>query len=168
MVALVPMTALEFDEFVRVSVESYADSKSRAGQWTSTDALEQSRQEFQRILPNGAATAGHLFFTIRRDDGLRVGSIWLALPPARGPRGAYIYEISIDEPHRRHGYAEGALRAVEAISLEHGQSTIELNVFGFNAGAQALYAKIGYEVVATYMRKTLGAATSASGAPSSK
>jgi ribosomal protein S18 acetylase RimI-like enzyme len=167
MVALAPMSPAEYDEFVRVSIIDYAESKRRAGQWTSAEALEQSRQEFARILPTGMSTPGHLFYTIRRDDGLRVGVIWIAVPPARGPRGAYIYELAVEEDHRRRGYAEGALRAAEVIAAQHGQSMIELNVFGFNSGAQALYVKIGYEVVATYMRKTLAPPSGTPGTPPS-
>jgi ribosomal protein S18 acetylase RimI-like enzyme len=156
MVRLEPMTPTEFATFVEYSIVDYADSNFRSGQYPMrAEALEASKHQFAQILPSGQSTPGHEFLTIRREDGTRVGTLWLAYPPARGSTGAYVYSLAVDEAHRRHGYAEAAMRLAESRALAHGQTTLGLNVFGFNAGARALYDKLGYEVVATLMRKEL-------------
>lgn len=157
MITLDPMTGEEFTAFVDYSVVDYADSKWRSGQCATKDeALAASRHDFDAILPGGRGTPGHEFFILRNDARERVGTLWLAFPPARGAHGAFVYSLAVDEAHRRKGYAAAAMRAAEERARGHGQTEIGLNVFGFNAGARALYDKLGYEVVATLMRKELG------------
>ena len=156
MVRLEPMTPEEYAGFIEFSIVDYADSKFQSGQCaTRSEALEASQREFGQIQPGGRTTPGHEFLTIRREDGTRVGTLWLAYPPARGASGAYVYSLAVDEAHRRRGYAEAAMRMAEDRARARGQPTIGLNVFGFNAGARALYDKLGYQVVATLMRKEL-------------
>lgn len=156
MVRVEPMTPEEYAAFVDYSLVDYADSGFRAGQFaTPAEAMDAAKHQFAQILPGGRTTPGHEFLTIRRDDGTRVGTLWLAYPPARGSNGAFVYSLAVDAPHRRHGYAEAAMRLAEDRARAHGQTTLALNVFGFNAGARALYDKLGYEVVATLMRKEL-------------
>lgn len=150
------MSADEFAAFVAYSINDYAESKHRSGQCASgEEALAASRHDFRTILPEGRTTPGHEFLTIRSATGERVGTLWLAFPPARGPRGAFVYSLEVDAAHRRKGYAEAAMRAAEERARAHGQTELGLNVFGFNAGARALYDKLGYTVVATLMRKEL-------------
>lgn len=156
MVRVEPMTPEEYTAFVDYSIIDYADSGFRAGQFPSAaEALDAAKHQFAQILPDGRTTPGHEFLTIRRDDGTRVGTLWLAYPPARGSSGAFVYSLAVDEAHRRHGYAEAAMRLAEDHARAHGQATLALNVFGFNAGARSLYDKLGYQVVATLMRKEL-------------
>ena len=47
------------------------------------------------------------------------------------------------------------MKAAEALVTAAGIGEIGLNVFGFNVPAQALYASLGYRVVATQMAKVL-------------
>lgn len=156
MVSVEPMTPEEYAAFVEFSIVDYAESNVKSGQFpTQSEALAAAQHQFAQILPTGQTTPGHEFLTIRREDGTRVGTLLLAYPPARGASGAFVYSLAVDEAHRRHGYAEAAMRLAEAHAVAHGQTTLALNVFGFNAGARALYDKLGYQVVATLMRKEL-------------
>lgn len=92
----------------------------------------------------------------QRADGGPVGRIWLGLKHPRGTAGcAFLYDIEVDEPYRGQGYGRALLAAAEEAARSHGASAIELNVFGGNAAAIALYRRAGYVVVQQQMRTTL-------------
>jgi ribosomal protein S18 acetylase RimI-like enzyme len=91
----------------------------------------------------GEQKVGTAIFGIRRDK--------------RRPYG-YIWEIVIDPPHRRQGYAAQTMRLLEAHSRSLGLERIGLNVFGHNGAAIALYRKLGYEPESMILRKDLPAA----------
>lgn len=155
MVRLDPMTPDEFDAFATHSLPLYADQKVAAGNWTAAEAPQRAIDEFARLLPDGAGTAGHHLFTIRADDaGDTVGTIWLGIA-TEGPPAGYVFDVIIHEPHRRKGYAAAALRALEAEASQLGLKEIKLHVFGNNPNAQALYAKLGYGVTNVNMSKRL-------------
>ena len=86
-------------------------------------------------------------------DGRAVGAIWLA-QQAQGEW--FLYEITIDAELRGRGLGRAAMLAVEAFVRDHGGTRIGLSVFGSNAVAQELYRSLGYSVIASAMRKTLG------------
>ena len=69
--------------------------------------------------------------------------LWLGLSHPRGVPGCgFIYDIEVDEAHRRSGFGRALVAA-------------ELNVFGDNARAIRLYETSGYGVVTQQMRKSL-------------
>ena len=47
------------------------------------------------------------------------------------------------------------MQLAEDYARSQGARTLGLNVFGFNHGARGLYESLGYEVVATKMKKSL-------------
>jgi hypothetical protein len=47
------MTEEEFQAFLAESVPEYAAEKVKAGNWTPEEALEKSRKEHTRLLPEG-------------------------------------------------------------------------------------------------------------------
>jgi ribosomal protein S18 acetylase RimI-like enzyme len=61
-------------------------------------------------------------------------------------------------PQYRRGHARAALAALEAVAREHGITTLALNVFGSNHGAQELYRSVGYVVTSMSMQKELPSA----------
>jgi hypothetical protein len=50
------MTEEEFQAFLAESVPEYAAEKVKAGNWTPEEALEKSRNEHTRLLPEGLAS----------------------------------------------------------------------------------------------------------------
>ena len=87
-------------------------------------------------------------------DGEVVGSLWLGPLPAGGTDW-WVFDIEIDEAHRRRGHARRALELGHATAKDHGATTIGLNVFGYNTGAKELYDSLGYAVTATQMKRDL-------------
>lgn len=152
MIRLVPFDSATFERFLERSVPAYADDNVRAGRWTAGEALSEAQKQIEGLLPQGASTPNHFFYTILAGSPAGpVGSIWLAIEP----RGAFVYDLQIEEAHRRHGYAEAGLWEVERIAVDHGATKISLHVFGDNHGARRLYDRLGYVETNVMMSKPL-------------
>ena len=156
MIQLVPMTDSEFQVYSKRSVEEYAQEHIKAGDWHPSDALQKAEKEFQRLLPDGAASKNQHFFSIQDDQtGEKVGMIWFAVRTEALRPVAFIYDFLIYEAARRRGYGEQALISLEEKAKEFGIDKIALHVFGHNKAAIALYQKVGYEITDLQMEKKL-------------
>lgn len=67
-----------------------------------------------------------------------------------------VSNIEIHENHRGKGYCRAAMQLPELAVAEQGAATLGLNVFGYNTVARDLYESLGYETVATQIRKPIG------------
>jgi ribosomal protein S18 acetylase RimI-like enzyme len=143
---LVPMARGEFLAYVAEAVPAYAADKVASGQWAKDEALELSHKSFEELLPHGVATPNNYFFTIRDStEQVGVGMVWIATRDRGGSRVAYVYDVLVRPEHQRKGHATRALLALEDQVRSLGLSGIALHVFGHNAGAHALYVKLGYQ-----------------------
>ncbi len=159
MVRLVPMNEAEYQIYLDISIREYAADKVQASNWQPEEALERSAKEFQQLLPDGVATKDNYLYEIQDEAlGITVGMIWLArFMQSTNKPVMFIYDFRIDEPYRRKGYGEQAMRAAEEQARALGLDTMALHVFGFNHGARALYEKLGYEITNVNMAKKLTA-----------
>jgi ribosomal protein S18 acetylase RimI-like enzyme len=139
-----PMSDAEYAAWAVESVIAYAKDKVTSGAWAETDALEKSRAELNALLPDGRRTRDNFLYSVLAEDGARVGMLWFAIKERAQSRIAYIYNIEIEPESRRRGHAQRALRALEDEVRRLGLAGIALHVFGHNASAQTLYAKVGY------------------------
>ena len=156
MVRLVPMTETEYQAYLEFDMQRYAEENVKAGNWHPSEALEKSRKEHQRLLPDGLATKSQYLFSIEDEKtGSKVGEIWFAVDYKRPQPSAFVYDFMIHEEFRRRGYGTQALQALEEKVKELGVNKISLHVFGHNHAARALYEKMGYETTGTYMSKKL-------------
>ena len=158
MVRLIPMCEDEFRIWLEKAIRDYADEKVRAGNWNPDDALEQSKQTYRELLPEGLSSKNQYLFSIQ-DDALarNVGMIWFALSDNGMRQSAFVYDFVIFEQFRRHGYGAQALRELEGEVKHLGLDTISLHVFGHNLPARALYEKMGYVITNVNMSKDLNA-----------
>ena len=91
------------------------------------------------------------------DAGELVGFAWWG--PEERPIGqvAFIYDIAVLPQHRRKGYAQAALGAIEAWARDHGLVGVQLHVHGPNTGARELYRKVGFvETDVTMLKRVDG------------
>jgi GNAT superfamily N-acetyltransferase len=150
------MTETEFAAWQDVLAHAYADEQVASGNWAADEALDRARADSAARLPQGRETPGMLFLTGMRPDGEPVGRVWLALEHPRGTADcAFLFDIEVDEPHRGQGYGRALLTAAEEAARSRGISALELNVFGANRTAIALYESAGYVVVQQQMRTRL-------------
>jgi len=150
------MTDEAFARFNKVAIADYADENVASGRWPVEGALERSRQEHERLLPQGLATPNQHLFTIHDDaQDVDVGVLWLSVTEHPGSRSGFVYDVAIDPAHRRCGHARAAFVALEAVARELEVNDIGLHVFAHNEAAQALYRALGYQTTGINMRKRM-------------
>ena len=154
-VELVPMTAAQYEAWLPTSVADYAQEHVVTGRWSAEEALRRSREEFDRLLPQGLATPGHDIWSIARTaDHEAVGVLWIQAVDKPEPH-AFIFNIEIFEPFRRRGYATRAMTLLEKTAGDRGLRSVRLHVFGHNTAARPLYEKRGYVPTNIQMLKRL-------------
>src|SRR5205823_809654 len=79
-VRLDPMTEPEFGPFRESGVRGYAQDKVDSGEWAPDEALDLSRADYRRLLPNGLQSPDQHLFTVRdAESGEPAATLWLAL-----------------------------------------------------------------------------------------
>ncbi|MET0525306.1 MAG: GNAT family N-acetyltransferase [Nocardioides sp.] len=150
-VRLRPMSADAFTGYRGQIVTAYAQDLFDAGAFTELpDALAASELSTKELLPDGVDSPGHHLWMAYAADTV-VGILWIHVDGER----AYIYDIEVTPEQRRRGYGRELLDAGARAATALGAAYIGLNVFGFNQGAQALYATAGYTITEQTFRLAL-------------
>ena len=150
------MQEADLGTYLAESISGYADDKVKAGSWSPEEALERSRGEFRRYLPEGVNSPGqHLYCIVDTGQDVTVGMLWFGVMQDSPRPYAFLYELRIFEPFQDQGYGKRAMLALEAEVKAMGLDTISLHVFGHNPAARALYDRLGYEVTDLNMSKKL-------------
>jgi len=152
------MTEPEYAAWLTVTIPAYAADKVASGQWSEEDSLELSRKEHAELLPQGLETPENFLFTITDLQSTAVGVLWFAVKTRFNVRVAHVFDVSVWPGRRREGHAFRAFVALEDEVRRLGLSGIALHVFGHNKGAQALYAKLGFQPTNIALFKTVGPA----------
>lgn len=160
MITFRPMTPLEYDRYLDISIVDYAEDKGKAGNWLAEEALSRSKAEFDSLLPQGLQTPQHLFFSLLSSDVAEpVGMIWVHRTANRLQTNWFIYDFIVDEPYRRRGYGRETLQELARRAEAEGIAEIRLHVFAHNQGALALYEQVGFEPTNINMTLKIGSAT---------
>ena len=90
-------------------------------------------------------------YLVAWDGSEPIGHAYLALtdPPE-------LQDVSVLPAHRRQGVASALTRAAEEAALASGHDRLTLTVSVASAGAQALYASLGYEATGEAPRRVQG------------
>jgi ribosomal protein S18 acetylase RimI-like enzyme len=155
-VRFVPFTDVDFQAWLVQAIPAFALANAEDGRWTLAESIEKSRTVHAELLPQGAQTPGQFFVRLQAaDSGQDVGALWWAESEKAGQREAYVYNLEIDEPARRRGYARAALLELERVARERGLHQVALHVYGHNHGARRLYDELGFEPTSITLRKIL-------------
>jgi ribosomal protein S18 acetylase RimI-like enzyme len=150
-----PMTESEYVAWRAAAIPAYAADKVASGQWLQGESLDLSQKEYDELLPDGIKTADNVLFTIVDDRSAAVGVLWFAVKTRFGTRIAYVFDIAVEPERQREGHAHRALLALEEEARRAGLAGIALHVFGHNAGARALYEKLGFQPTSISLFKTV-------------
>lgn len=150
---LVPMPASRIPAWLERTMTEYVASRMRSGE-TREQAEANRQRSLDQWFPGGAPLPDHFVWDVVDDADTVVGYLWLG-PFTVGSTEWWVFDVEVDEPYRRNGHARRALEAGQQVAREHGATSIGLNVFGYNTGAQDLYASLGYRVTATQMQLPL-------------
>jgi ribosomal protein S18 acetylase RimI-like enzyme len=127
--------------WIDIARVAYVADRMRSGE--SREVAEQNaRQSDEANFPGGRPLPSHRIFEVVVGDEA-VGVLWIA-PRLEGSDQWWVYDLEIDEQHRRRGYARAALELGHAEAKALGATSIGLNVFAFNEGARELYESLGY------------------------
>jgi ribosomal protein S18 acetylase RimI-like enzyme len=140
-------------EFVAASRAGYIADGVEAGQ-DPGEATKVADEQTTAMFPNGVPAPGHHLFRVE-DDGQTVGSLWLGPESPDTPRSCWIWDITIDESHRRRGIGTAAMMLAEEEARLVGATHLGLNVFGQNTIARHLYERLGYSIVSLRMSKPI-------------
>jgi ribosomal protein S18 acetylase RimI-like enzyme len=148
---LEPIQQEDFERFLEQEIRCYAEDHVRNGNWSPDGALERSRREFERHLPEGIHSRDQHLYSIIANPGRKIGVLWVQVKD----RQAFIFDFVIDEAYRGKGYGKQALSAMEEKLQSMNAESVELHVFGDNFAAQELYKKAGFQITDIHMRKSL-------------
>ncbi|ANY10235.1 GCN5 family acetyltransferase [Pseudonocardia sp. HH130630-07] len=149
------MTPAEFDVYIGRQLRERVAALTVA--LAPHAARAKAHADHERLLPHGRETAGHEHLVAENARGRTVGQLWLGRHEPQTGSGeiAWIYDVRVEEPFRRSGYARAILAGAEARARRAGAARLGLNVLGHNAAAIALYESRGYAVTAQQMAKPL-------------
>ena len=121
---------------------------------TAEEAEQKSRADHASLFPEGVRRPDHRISVVEDEaTGEPLGRVFWA---PRGANRAYVYDLFIEERARGQGLGRKALELVEGEARADGMSGIDLNVWGGNEVARALYRSAGYSERAVAMSKELG------------
>lgn len=139
------MNENKFKVFRDDQIKDYARENVEAGFWEESDALEKSRKEVDKLLPNGLDTENHLIFSLfEEDSNANVGSLWIHIRDMKKAKSVFIYYIEISENYRGRGLSTQALETLGKWCLDNKASKIGLHVFAKNKVARHVYQKFGF------------------------
>ena len=150
---LVPMPQDRLGSWLDTTMDEYVESRVLAGD-TRERAEQNRRESLEKWFPDGSPATGHLVWDVVDAEDTVVGYLWIG-PFAPDSPEWWVFNVEIDEPHRRRGHARRALELAQDAARAAGAASIGLNVFGYNTGARALYEELGYETTAVQMRLPL-------------
>ena len=150
-VRLRPKTDAETAAWLPIAMAAYEQARRQAGDTAEGAAVARQASQ-EQYFPDGRLIDGHLLFTVEA-DGEAAGWLWIG--PMSDPVNWYVWDIAIDERHRRRGLGARTMQLAEEVAREHGAVDLRLNVFGYNEPAIRLYEALGYETAAIHMQKVL-------------
>lgn len=155
-VQLRPMTPEEHRDWLPWAIEDYAREDVEHELLDPERARANMSAFLESAIPRGPRTAGHRMSIVEdAATGERVGFTWWAERELDAGPAAWIYDVHIDEPHRRKGFGRGLMEAVEAQVREAGLTRIELHVWVDNDPATSLYRSTGFVPAGMGMYKQL-------------
>jgi ribosomal protein S18 acetylase RimI-like enzyme len=149
---LVPMTPDRLASYLETTKAGYIGELILAGN-SRNEAQANADRNFDEAFPGGQPGNGNEIFTVT-EASETVGVLWI------GPRNDtgsawWVFDIEINEQHRRRGLGRATMLLAEVRVRELGGTTLGLNVFGHNPNARALYESLGFEAMSIQMRKQL-------------
>ena len=149
-VILRPITDNEYPRWMERAAASFAAGVGPSRGLSPDEALALAYEKTERLLPEGPATDQQLIWIAIADDE-PVGSLWISTES----KVPFIYGIEVDSGQRGKGYGRAIMLAGEEECRRLGYQQLDLNVFGDNTTAIALYDSLGYTVISQQMRKDL-------------
>ena len=152
-IRLRPLRDDEFERYLAEQRVEYVRSLVDEAGMTPETAEEKSRADHASLFPDGVRQEHQRISAIEDTETAEaVGRLFWA---PRGEERAFIYDLFIDERLRGRGLGRKALELIEEEACAERLRGIDLNVWGGNDAARALYRAAGYDERAVFMSKDL-------------
>ncbi|NBI27503.1 GNAT family N-acetyltransferase [Chengkuizengella sp. YPA3-1-1] len=148
------MSAVDYEKFISHSINHFANEKVRAGTWLKEEAMNKSKEAFERLLPQGLNTNLHYLLSIV-DEEQTIGWLWYFYDDKNLQKEAFIYDFFIYEEYQGKGFGKSSLLALDMLAKDKGIKKISLHVFAHNKRAIQLYEKMDFEATDISMSKIL-------------
>jgi GNAT superfamily N-acetyltransferase len=148
-VRLEPMTEDQYKPWRADAEAHYAQSVAATGQ-SPQAAARDAADTYARLLPDEFATPDHHFW-YAHDGDRQVGFLWIKVTGDT----AFVHNVAVEPGLRRRGYGRAIMLAAERWCRDQGLTSIGLRVFAHNAGARALYERLGFLETSCNMAKDL-------------
>ena len=160
MLQLQQMTQDIYNNYINYAIQYYAEEGAQSGNIDFDKSLQQSKKEFNTLLPNGLKSENQYLHIIINDENENIGIMWFSTESNHGDNEAFLYDIEINKEYRGKGYGRESMKLLESKIKEFKLGSICLHVFLRNEIACTLYNKIGYQEIkrgkaGVLMRKTL-------------
>jgi ribosomal protein S18 acetylase RimI-like enzyme len=157
-IRLRPLRDEEFPDFLGLLRMEYVRSMVEEAGMSTQAAEDKATADHASLFPDGTQQPHHRIYLLEDvATSERAGHLFWAerQPPGSLSTRAYLYELFIDEPYRRQGLGRRALELFEDDARAQGLPGIDLNVWGGNEAARALYRSAGFGERAVFMSKEL-------------
>lgn len=157
-IRLRPLRDDEFPAFLQVLRIEYVRSLVEEAGMSTEAAEDKATADHASLFPDHVPQAHHRIYLLEEvETSERAGHLFWAerQPPGSLGTRAYLYELFIDEAFRRRGLGRRALELLEEDARAQGLPGIDLNVWGGNDAARALYRSAGFDERAVFMSKEL-------------
>jgi ribosomal protein S18 acetylase RimI-like enzyme len=155
-IRLRPLREEEFQAFRDALLQEYARGLVDDAGMDRAVADEKAAADLASIFPDERPEPNHcIYFLEDAATSRRAGYLFWAerQPPGSQGTRAYLYELFVDEGFRHRGLGRRALELFEADVRARGLPGIDLNVWGGNEPARALYRGAGFQERAVFMSK---------------
>lgn len=140
------MNAQAFQKYKKQSQHQYAKAMCREGEYPDLQsALMASKKEVNAFYTPSSHCHYFVYALSLKNSAVIIGQ--LAFSIAQDQTMAFVINLNIKNSHRRQGYAVDAMITLEERVKKAGIPKIKLGVMSHNKQAQALYRKLGYQVV---------------------
>ncbi|WP_404399120.1 GNAT family N-acetyltransferase [Lactococcus lactis] len=153
MLKLTKMTKEAFENYMSFAIEAYANEKVNNGTWNKNNSLSNSKDTYNKILPNGMLTPNNYFYSINNDE-IIIGYIWIA-KSTDNEDTAFIYDFEIYNEFQNQGFGKTTIDLIGVEAKKLGFKNLALHVFGNNLRAIHVYKKAGFQTTDLNMRKEL-------------
>jgi ribosomal protein S18 acetylase RimI-like enzyme len=153
-----PLRDEEFPEFLEFLRREYVRGLVDDAGLTREAAEQKATADHAAAFPGGNRQAQHRIYLLEdAETDERVGHLFWAprRPPGSTTDRAYLYELFIVEALRGQGFGRQAMELFEAQARDEGLPGVDLNVWGRNEPARALYRSLGFAERSVMMSKEL-------------
>ena len=134
MLELRKMTAAEYSNYMKYSVNNYAVEKQKGEGLTEENALKIAQESYAKLLPQGLDTPDQFLYSVfDKPSGKSIGILWMAKKLNGMKPYTFIYDIELASENRGKGLGKELMQLVE---IETRNACLKASFFCLNANSK--------------------------------